>query len=84
MAQFATISSDEQETLINIDYSSSEVYVYTSQKTVYQRLVKKLGKPQKIGYIKNKIVSGTWNIPFKEKKVITQVLSRPTLIGGKQ
>ena len=48
MAQFANTSSDEQETLINIDYSLSEVYVY------------------------------------KEKKVITQVLSRPTLIGGKQ
>ena len=84
MAQFANISSDEQETLINIDYSSSEVYVYTSQRTVYQRLVKKLGQPQHISYIKNKIVSGSWNIAFKDKKTITQILSRPTLIGGKQ
>ena len=55
MAQFANTSSDEQETIINIDYSSSIVYVYTSQRTVYQRLVKKLGQPQNIGYIKNKI-----------------------------
>ena len=62
MAQFANTSSDEQETIINIDYSSSIVYVYTSQRTVYQRLVKKLGQPQNIGYIKNKIVSGSWNI----------------------
>lgn len=84
MAQFANTSSDEQETIINIDYSSSIVYVYTSQRTVYQRLVKKLGQPQNIGYIKNKIVSGSWNIPFKDKKIITQILSRPTLIGGKQ
>lgn len=28
--------------------------------------------------------SGSWNIPFKDKKIITQILSRPTLIGGKQ
>lgn len=84
MAQFANTSSDEQETIINIDYSSSIVYVYTSQRTVYQRLVKKLGQPQNIGYIKNKIVSGSWNISFKDKKTITQILSRPTLIGGKQ
>lgn len=84
MNQFANTSSDEQETIINIDYSSSIVYVYTSQRTVYQRLVKKLGQPQSIGYIKNKIVSGSWNIPFKNKKTITQILSRPTLIGGKQ
>ena len=84
MNQFANTSSDEQETIINIDYSTSVVYVYTSQRTVYQRLVKKLGQPQNIGYIKNKIVSGSWNIPFKDKKTITQILSRPTLIGGKQ
>ena len=84
MNQFANTSSDEQETIINIDYSTSVVYVYTSQRTVYQRLVKKLGQPQNIGYIKNKIVSGNWNIPFKDKKTITQILSRPTLIGGKQ
>ena len=84
MTQFANTSSDEQETIINIDYSTSVVYVYTSQRTVYQRLVKKLGQPQNIGYIKNKIVSGSWNIPFKDKKIITQILSRPTLIGGKQ
>ena len=84
MAQFANTGSDEQETIIKIDYSSSIVYVYTSQRTVYQRLVKKLGQPQNIGYIKNKIVSGSWNIPFKDKKIITQILSRPTLIGSKQ
>ena len=84
MTQFANTSSDEQETIINIDYSASVVYVYTSQRTVYQRLVKKLGQPQNIGYIKDKIVSGSWKISFKDKKTITQVLSRPTLIGGKQ
>lgn len=84
MNQFVNTSSDEQETIINIDYSSSEFNIYTSQRTVYQRLVKKLGQPQKICYIKNKIASGSWTISFKEKKIITQILSRPTLIGSKQ
>lgn len=43
MNQFANTSSEEQETIINIDYSASVVYLYTSQRTVFQRLVKKLG-----------------------------------------
>lgn len=84
MAQFASTPSEEQETIINIDYGSSLVHIYSSQRTVYQRLVKKLGPPNKIDYIKNKIVSGSWVIPFAQKKSITQILSRPTLIGGKQ
>ena len=71
----------EQETIINVDYGSSLVHIYSSQRTVYQRLVKKLGPPNKIDYIKNKIVSGSWVIPFAQKKSITQILSRPTLIG---
>lgn len=41
MAQFANTIGDEQETIINIDYGASVVHVYTSQRTVYQRLVKK-------------------------------------------
>lgn len=84
MAQFANTIGDEQETIINIDYGASVVHVYTSQRTVYQRLVKKIGEPIKIGYLKNKIVSGSWVIPFAQKKSISQILSRPTLIGGKQ
>lgn len=84
MAQYANTTIDEQETIINIDYGKSLVHIYTSQRTVYQRLVKKLGTPTKIGYIKNKIVSGTWLIPFVQKKSITQILSRPTLIGDRQ
>ncbi len=84
MSQFANTSAEEQETIINISYGSSEVYVYTSQRTVYQRLVKKLGQPKNIGYVKNKIVSGSWVIPFQDKKTISLMLSRPTLIGGKK
>lgn len=72
---------EEQETLINIDYSRNELIIYTSQKMVYQRLKKKLGQPYKVGYIKNKIVSGIWTISFDDKMTITKILSRPTLVG---
>jgi len=84
VTQFGNTIIDEQETIISIDYGASVVNVYTSRKPVYQRFVNKLGQPHQIGYIKNKIVSGSWAIPFAEKKKITSVLSRPTLIGGKK
>ncbi len=84
MQQFTNTIVDEQETIIGIDYGASVVNVYTSQKVVYQRLVKKLGQPKNIGYIKNKIVSGSWVIPFSDKKKITSALSRPSLIGNKK
>lgn len=84
MAKFANIINDEQETIINIDYTTNLVYVYTSQKSVYKRLVKKLGTPNKIGYIRKKIVSGTWAISFENRKTITQLLSRSTLLDEDQ
>ena len=84
MAQFANTINDEQETIINIDYTANLVYVYTSQKLVYKRLVKKLGTPDKIDYIRKKIVSGTWAIPFENRKTITQLLSRSTLLDEDQ
>lgn len=80
MIQFANTPSEEQETIINIDYDSREVYIYTSQKNIFQRLVKKLGQPQNIGYLKNKIVSGNWTISFDDKRSISLIISSSTLI----
>lgn len=82
MAQFYNNNISEQETIINFDYEERQVFVYTCNKRVYDRLNKKIGKPHKVYYTKEKISGASWVIPFANKKTITQVLSRPTLAGS--
>ena len=79
MIRYYNTNIQEQETYIQIDYYSSVFTIYTTKKELYKELTKKLGKAQKIGYIKQKIVSGTWYMPFDEKQKITNVLSRKLL-----
>ncbi len=79
---FFDTSIEEQESLINMDYSKKEVYVYTSRKMVYERILKRAGTPAKIIITDNKISGAIWCIPFKDKKRITAILSRPILIGN--
>ena len=43
-----------------------------------------IAEPKQIYYIQQKISGAKWEIPFENKKSITQVLSRPTLIGQKK
>ncbi len=71
----------EQETIINIDYSKSEVSIYTCRNAVYSRLLHKLGEPNEKSYIKNQLCGARWNISFKDRKIITSILSRALLIG---
>ena len=84
MSNFYNVVLEEQETIINIDYADRKVITYTCQKFVYNRLVKKIGKPTKIYYTKKKISGASWIIPFEDKKNITKILSRPILIGQRK
>ena len=73
---------EEQETIVNIDYSKSILSIYTNRKATYKKLLSKIGESNDTFYIKDKICGGTWNIPFSEKKILTSILSRPLLIGN--
>lgn len=84
MEKFYNTLPKEQETIINIDYFESKVIVYTCQKSVYERLLTKLGTPIHKYYTKKKISGAKWEIPFKDKKNITKILSRATLIGQRK
>lgn len=79
---FYNTNYEEQETNINIDYSNSKVYLYTSRKTTFERIQNKLGKPLNTYYVKNKIVGGKWEISFTDKKKLSSIFSRPLLIGN--
>ena len=80
MRYFNTLP-EEQETIINLDYYSRTLHIYSSKKSVIQRLSIKLGEANKTDYIKNAITSAKWEIPFSDKKRINIALSRPILIG---
>lgn len=73
---------EEQETIINVDYAGSKVSIYTSKKSIYERISKKIGQPKNTYYTDKKISGANWIIPFSDKKSITSILSRPTLIGN--
>lgn len=80
--KFYNTNYEEQETNINIDYSNSEVCIYTSRKSVYLRLLNKLGNPKEVFYTNKKISGAIWKISFFDKKMVTSALSRPLLIGN--
>lgn len=79
---FNNTQYEEQETIVNIDYYNSKMYIYTSRKITFERLKDKLGKPSKEYLVNKKISGGRWEIGFNEKRKITSVLSRPLLIGS--
>lgn len=71
----------EQETQINIDYAERQVQLYTSKKSIYERMTKQIGEAAKIYYIHGKISGAEWIIPYADKEKLRKVLSRPILIG---
>ena len=82
MKKFCNTDLDEQETIIHIDYFNKKVNAYTSRKSIYERLCRKIGKPQETYSVINKISGARWNISFSDRKTLTLLLSRPTLIGN--
>ena len=80
MKYFNTLP-EEQETIINLDYYSRTLHIYSSKKSVIQRLSLKLGEANKTDYIKKAVTGAKWEIPFADKKKMTIALSKPLLIG---
>ena len=73
--------SEEQETTIFIDYFARVLSIYSSRKSIIERLSNKLGEPSEKYFIKKKLTGTRWNINFNDKKKIGIALSRPLLIG---
>lgn len=81
MNKFINISTEEQETTINIDYMSKSITAYTNRKTIFYRWLKRLGEPTQIYYIKDKITGAKWVLSFSDNR-IKSVFSKTILIGG--
>lgn len=79
--KFYNTSIGEQETTINLIYEDKYLYIYSSRKSIIERLIKKLGNPTKIDTIKGLITGASWKISFKDKEKIRVALSKTLLIG---
>ena len=79
---FLPIDLKEQETNINISYFERVIVVYTCRKSVAERLKRKFGEPKETFYTNNQKSGVRYEIPFSMRKEISQILSRPLLIGN--
>lgn len=75
------VPREEQETIINIDYSEKTIMVYTSRKQTGERLIKKVGKPDKIDYCYGAVSGITYKRNLYDKDV-AKFFSKGLLIGS--
>jgi len=71
---------DEQELIINIDYCKQTISLFTTRYAVANRLERRIGKPHKVEYYKDKITGVEYKYPLNDKNV-AWLLSKPTIIG---
>lgn len=79
--KWIVMSRDEQETIINIDYCEKKFSLYTSRKSVAERLRKKVGYPT-CTYTQNGLISGVTYERNLHDTDIKKFLSISTIIGG--
>lgn len=75
------VPRDEQETIINIDYCEKIIKVYTTRKSVADRLAKKVGKPTKIYESDNRINAVLYEKNLFDKDV-AKFFSKMLMVGA--
>lgn len=78
---YSNYEPQEIETHIWIDYLGSKVRIETNRKLQYNKLMDKLGEPTKKEYIKNSLCGAYWDIPFKDRKRISNIIKINLLLG---
>ena len=79
--KFCPTCNEETETHIWVKFCLGQVIVETNKKATYDRLLKKLGKPNKKQYVKEKLVGAIWKVNFEDKEKVRQILSKTNIIG---
>lgn len=75
------VPRDEQETIINIDYCEKIIKVYTTRKSVADRLLRKIGEPTKVYSSDNRIYGVVYERNLFEKDV-AKFFSKLLLVGS--
>ena len=84
MQKWESISLDEKETLLAIDYYDRTFSFYTTNQSTGNRLKKRIGTPSKIQMNEGKIFSMEWKLPFSRREDIKKALSINVLISHYQ
>ena len=79
--KWGSVSSDEQETVISIDYFERKLYFYTTKQSVARRIAKRIGKPNKVTIIDGKICAVLYERDLSNNE-IKIFLSKTTTIGA--
>ena len=79
--QWNILPREEQETFMNIDYFEKTISVYTSRKSVGERLYKKLGEPTTIDK-QNGLISGVTYVRSLFDKDVAKFFSKSLLVGA--
>ena len=69
----------ETETNINVLYKEQVISVYTNKIDLQRKLNKVLGKPTKEYKIKRSISGSVWEIPFKDKTKIRNLMLKANI-----
>ena len=72
-------NKSETETTINVLYSEQIINIYTNKVSLQKQLNKILGQPTNEYKIKRSIVGSCWEIPFKEKSKISQMILKANI-----
>lgn len=80
MIRWKATQPDEQETTINIDYHDKTITLYTSRRSIAQKLEREIGKATKIDYTNNSISGITYKRKIDSKDT-KKLLSKGLLVG---
>lgn len=73
------IPREEQETVVNFDYSDKTIHLFTTRYSVANRLARRIGEPNKTNYSNNKIDSVEYKMSMGDNRV-RKLLSMSALI----
>lgn len=71
--KFCSTCNEEVETHIWVNFCLGQVIVETNKKATYERLLKKLGEPNKKEYVKEKLVGAICKSNFEDKEKVRQI-----------
>lgn len=76
---YKEVNKNETETTINVLYKEEKICIYTNKVDLQKQLNKLLGEPTKEYKIKRSIVGSSWEIDFKEKSKISQMILKANI-----
>lgn len=77
--KWKSVSKEEQETIINIDYYDKTISLYTTKQSVANRLKKKIGAPTNINEVNGIIYSVEYKMSILDERV-RKLIAKTTLI----